>query len=412
MTGTAVAAAASVLSRPGLAPVVDELARRMGASERPVASVTVLLAGETERVAVAGLLGMSRLPPARLQIRTDRLAAAVGVDATDLRAVVEAVAGQLGNRSAVREHAQRTLASATTSVTDAAGPLGEATAAWAAAALRQLPGPVEDRTAVVLAAIAATAAPRERRLPLPVLAADLLGDPHAFDPGTRGASVLIACVAATAGVEVPRSALERRRLLAQFGIVADELSSTVAVWRFPFPADHPLVGMSAALSSAGEPFVLTLSMLQRWPVAAPAAQVLVVENPAVLAVAAADGHEGAIVCSSGQPSAACVSVVHQLTQSGTDVRVHADFDPGGFGIVTRLRELGATPWRMGVAEYRAALALAGSRTVTGPVPVTPWDPELAAVFAEERRPVYEEQVLDTILAELPFPAASSHGRRR
>ena len=117
----------------------------------------------------------------------------------------------------------------------------------------------------------------------------------------------------------------------------------------------------------------------------------------MLAVAAADSYDRPVVCSSGQPSAACASLVRQIADTGTGVRVHADFDPGGFNIVGHVHELGGTPWRMGAVDHEAALDRAGPRTVSGPVPVTPWDARLASEFAEHRRPVYEEQLLDMIL---------------
>lgn len=398
MTDAPIEAAAAILSRPGLEAVVDELARRLGASNRPVTSVTVVLPDDGARTAVAGLLGLNRLPPTRLQIRTERLTRAVGIDFGDLRTVVEAVAGPLGNRAAARAEARQALTDAAAVVAAAAEPLGPAAVTWAETAIRTLPGPIDERRGVVAAALAAVSAPRDRHLPLPVLAADVLGDPHAFDPGTRGNTVLVACAAAAAGVDVPRGALERRRLLGRFGIVADELSSTVALWRFPFPTGHPLADTSDVLTAAGEPLVVTLSMLQRWPLATSAELVLLVENPAVLAVAAARGHQRPLICSSGQPSAACTTLVGALRGAGTEVAVHADFDPGGFAVVGRLCELGAVPWRMGGGDYLAALDRAGSRTVTGPIPATPWDPELAVVFAEHRRPVYEEQILDVILS--------------
>lgn len=412
MTGPAdqVDVAARILAAPGLAPVAAELARRMGASSRPVTSITVDL-DDDERSALAGLLGDPRLPPPRARVRTDRLAAAL--DVTDLRPVVEALHGPVGDRSAQRARVRAALDTATRTVETEAGPLGPGASAWAAAAVRALPGPVDERAAIVTAAVQAVITAGDgRRLPLAVLAADTTGDPHAFDPGTRGGDLLVACVAATDGSEPPRTALDRRRLLARHGIVADELSSTVLVWNFPFPPDHPLAATSGTLTAAGEPVVVTLSTLQRWPADTTARRVLVVENPAIVAVAAATEHPGTLVCSSGQPSAACTNLVFGLVSAGTHVDVHADFDAGGFSIVSTLAQCGARPWRMTADDYVAALTLAGpdrtaSGETTGPIPATPWDPALAAAYAQHRRPVYEEQLRDQILGH----TSRGHGRR-
>lgn len=388
--------AADLLRRAALRPVVVELARRMSASTRPVTSITLQL-DDRSRHAVADLLGLARLPRKQVQIRTAQLAAALSVDVTELRSVVEAVVGPLENRSEVRVQAQEELRAAAEAAGAAAEPLGAEVVTWAQSAIRSLPGPLTERSAIILAAVSAIGTSRAERLPLPVMAADVLGDPHAFDAGTRGGDVLVACASAAAGVRVPHTALERRGVLARFGIVADELSSTVALWHFPFPNGHPLAAMSAELTAAGEPVVATLSMLQRWPVLTTSGRLLIVENPAILATAAATQFDRPLLCSSGQPSAAAALLLDQVTTAGGHVDAHADFDAGGFLILATLCKLGAAPWRMGVADYEAALGRAGPRRSAGTVPATPWDPRLAAVFAAARRPIYEEQLLDTIL---------------
>jgi Protein of unknown function C-terminus (DUF2399) len=61
--------------------------------------------------------------------------------------------------------------------------------------------------------------------------------------------------------------------------------------------------------------VLTLSQLQRWLIHALArdSTAFVVENPAVVATAAAREWDGPpIVCSSGRPSVAAVTILRQL----------------------------------------------------------------------------------------------------
>jgi uncharacterized protein (TIGR02679 family) len=125
--------------------------------------------------------------------------------------------------------------------------------------------------------------------------------------------------------------------------------------------------------------------------------VLVVENPAVVAVAAADGFEGTVVCSSGRPSVAVMVLLSQLASAGAAVDVHADFDPAGFGIVAGLVAAGYRPWRMTAADYLDVVALSAGEKLGEATPLTPWDPELATLFDEHRRPVYEEQILDLIL---------------
>ncbi len=81
---------------------------------------------------------------------------------------------------------------------------------------------------------------------------------------------------------------------------------------------------------------------------------------------------------------------------------HGDFDPDGVAITARLHAAGVVPWRMTAADYTGALAAAARagvelREITGPVPPTPWDPELQRVMTHA---VDEERVMDGLLGEL------------
>ncbi len=69
----------------------------------------------------------------------------------------------------------------------------------------------------------------------------------------------------------------------------------------------------------------TLAQLRRWPLPALARDqaILVFENPSLVAAAARSGWAAApIICSSGRPTVAVVSLIRQLT-----AYQHADIDP-------------------------------------------------------------------------------------
>ena len=91
--------------RPELQRLWDELFRRMGSSARPVASIRLRSLTRDERVAIADLLGLDRLPPESPKLRTDAIARALGVDELGLRAFIEAQRGPLPNRAADRSRA-------------------------------------------------------------------------------------------------------------------------------------------------------------------------------------------------------------------------------------------------------------------------------------------------------------------
>ena len=139
-------------------------------------------------------------------------------------------------------------------------------------------------------------------------------------------------------------------------------------------------------------------MLQRWPVTSAPPRVLVVENPAVLVVAAIERFDSPVVCSAGVPTVAVVTLVEQLIAAGSRVDVHADLDSAGLGIVRFLTaDSGAVPFRMSAADYRDVVGRAGGLRDERPVPPTPWDPELGREFDATRLIVFEEQIIDQIL---------------
>lgn len=114
----------------------------------------------------------------------------------------------------------------------------------------------------------------------------------------------------------------------------------------------------------------------------------------------ARGPSPPIVCSSGRPSVAVVTLLRQLTAAGATAYQHADFDLAGLSITQWLAQrVGTVPWRMAAADY-ARHADVGPATLPGSVPDTPWDPALRELLGRVRRPVYEEQVRAELLTAM------------
>lgn len=395
--------------RPELAPVWMELARRFGDGDAPV-SITLRGLSLGQRQAVADLLGMDRLPPATARLRVDRLAAACGVAGTqDLRALVEAQVGPIVDRRAVRAEARRARDELWAWVGGRAGmlPLAagdpERLQPWVDG-VRAAGVPGGDvprhrrRLAAVLAVLAALPADG---IGLAALAADVLGDPHALDRGRAAATLVLDALATSRDRARPTDAESARLLWEEVGVVPDPLSSNVLALGLPVTGDHPL----HALVAAGEPAVLTLSQLRRWPIdpLPPGTAAYVVENPSLLAEAAAAGWDGPpLVCSYGRPTIAVVTLVRQLRGAGADVFQHADFDAGGLGITAWLADrAGTLPWHMGTADYLAAVATPQARVaLAGRLPPAPWDPELAPTMAAHGVAVYEEEIRARLLAAI------------
>jgi uncharacterized protein (TIGR02679 family) len=230
------------------------------------------------------------------------------------------------------------------------------------------------------------------------LATDVLGDPHALDRGSPVARLVLDALSAWSGHPPARDAEATRRRWESVGVAPDPLSSTVLVLGLRPAGDDPLSRWLMASAEAGEPCVVTLAQLRRWPPAAvPSGQpVFVVENPSILAEAAA--HLAAppvVVCSSGRPTVAVLALLRRLGGEGATVHQHADFDAGGLAITAWLTErAGTQPWRMGADDYEAAVASAPPSTVTLPdrLPPTPWDPALRTAMVRHCVAVYEEAI--------------------
>ncbi|GAA4434807.1 hypothetical protein GCM10023148_41190 [Actinokineospora soli] len=211
-----------------------------------------------------------------------------------------------------------------------------------------------------------------------------MGDEHALDPGRKAAALVLRAAALAHGVALPRGRAEEARLWERCG-VADGLSS-VLVHGFPElpgPVQVPL------RSLPGLPSADTVRVCLR---------------PRLVEAAADAGWRVPLVCLSGRLNPASRALLSSLVAAGKRVTVHADFDAAGLLVVRAALELGAEPWRMGAADYRAALDSARDNDIDLPAldhdrGATPWDPDLAAAMRAGWA-VPEEVVTGVLLDDL------------
>lgn len=400
------------LGRPELAPVVDELVRRYGEGVSPMALTLRGLSG-AQRAAVADLLGEDRLRGATCRLPVARLTTVLGVaDGDALRALVEELRGPLVDRRAVRAAASAARASLWAWFGDAAAALlldggnPELLQRWVdgvrAAGVR---GGIVTHRRRLEAALAVLRALPADGISLAGLADDVLGDPHALDRGRTVTALVLDAVATVLGRERATDAEAARLLWEAVGVVPDLLSSTVLALGLHPEGNGPVPQWLCNMADASEPVVLTLAQLRRWPVSPlpPSACAYVVENPSVVVDAASRGWDGPVlVCSSGRPTVAVVTLLRQLGASGATLAQHADFDAAGLAITSWLAErAGTTPWRMGVRDYEDAVAGERERRLLSErLPATPWDPRLQHVMASAGVVVYEEELRSDLLAAM------------
>jgi uncharacterized protein (TIGR02679 family) len=237
--------------------------------------------------------------------------------------------------------------------------------------------------------------------PLGRLAARSTGRAHALDPDRPLATLALGAARALSGLPDGTGAEWRREVWASVGVLRDEVSSTVLTLGLPGDARTSTGRALAAWHETGQPAVLTLRQLVRDPPLPCGPVVFACENPVVVATAADQLGAGCppLVCTSGQPGAAVLHLLRQLTSAGAALRYHGDFDWGGLRIGNVVfARVPATPWRFRAADYRAA-AHHGQDLLGTPV-VAAWDDHLGAVMRETGVAVEEEHVIDDLLTDL------------
>lgn len=236
-------------------------------------------------------------------------------------------------------------------------------------------------------------------VPLPVLAGSAVGDTHALDRGTPLAVLVESALPIITGTD----ASDRRALWSAAGVAIEGVSSSALVLNLR--VEHERLGpLFAAAASAGEPLHVTLRMLRDTDLLRTDADVVsLCENRSVIEATADRLGPGSapLVCLSGEPTTAGRRLIAALVASGTRLRYHGDFDADGVAIANRIIGPTVEPWRFGADDYLAAVAstraLDGLR---GPAVDAKWDAQLCSAMTAAGVVVYEEQVLDSLIADL------------
>lgn len=240
------------------------------------------------------------------------------------------------------------------------------------------------------------------------LAAQIVGDSHGLDDDSLAGTMVLRGIAARDGVPNPVTPEARRALWETAGVLCDEVSTTVlCLGLFPPESGAQARSLLAARSVAGWETHLTLRDLRRLDrLVASGAEVYVCENPRVLEAAMDAGSRATMVCVSGNPTLVATRLLERLAADGAFLRYRGDFDWPGISIANRVIErFGAMPWRMGTADYEAALLAAGNGLVDLPelvghaVPAV-WDADLGPAMKRARRVVHEERLLDLLISDV------------
>jgi uncharacterized protein (TIGR02679 family) len=272
-------------------------------------------------------------------------------------------------------------------------------------------GVLLDRLAVVVAGLPGDGEPIGR------FASRVTGDAHALDDGEPLATVALGAARALSGLPARQpgesQAAWRREVWAAVGLVRDELSSLVLCAGLPGDPVGVTGRILAAGTEHGQPVVLTLRQL----VAAPPAWggrlrdrvVRVCENPVIVQMAADRlGRDcPPLVCTSGQPGAAVMSLLGQVVEAGGRLSHHGDFDWGGVRIGNVLHaRLPIEPWRFDAGAYEQAVAADPGPPLRGAPAMATWDAGLTAAMLRMGCRIEEESVAESLLDDLESTGAT------
>lgn len=388
-----------------LGPLWDELRRRMGASERRVSTVVVEL-DISGRQALTKLLKLERVVAPRQRVSVKTLTHELGLVDDELREVAAALAGPIDNRAQARRAATEARAALWA---DAEARLG-GSVPLTLARIRSAGVPGDDvaehgemlvRLATVLEAL-----PLRPPKPLPILAWEHMGDPHALDyETTLGRWLRMAVVERVQGDARSESDTLFRRAAFGEGVLVDRLSTPTLTWALRSETDTPAGRLLEGAAADGVPVHLSGALLDRGVPRLKEPIVLCVENPSVIDWLHLTGQLVPTVCTSGWPSTDAQRFLEDLRERDVKVAYAGDFDASGLAIAAFMRErFGAEVW-MTDGDY--LVAGRGARRWEGDVPQTAWCDSLKGVIERTREVRYQEdpaligRLVERVLALLP-----------
>lgn len=251
---------------------------------------------------------------------------------------------------------------------------------------------------------------------LPVFAAELSGDPHRLDPGTRDAhllQLLLQWLEIQRGIEADEMnsilSLRRQARYLSAGILLDDVSNYAMLCGVEATGRDGLVhaGM-AGFATDGAPVNVPLSVITGWTQLRCRENTLwIVENPVVYAVLCERfGRTRSLMCMNGQPRLSAWLILRLLHTAGTRVYYAGDFDPEGLSIAEKVQQCllpgQCVFWHMSVSDYRSAQSQKPIDARRMKILDHLKDPQLqetAALIRKQGVAGYQENILQRYLSE-------------
>lgn len=200
---------------------------------------------------------------------------------------------------------------------------------------------------------------------LAVFAAEITGDPHAFDAGTDGGRILKDVVEIdleNRGLVFEENkifpAYKKQRSFLAVGILMDEVSNYAMLSGVNIRKKNGEIhaGMDGFCVEQDMVQIPLASMVEWQEVLCPQKKLFVVENPSVFAMLCENNPgKHAYMCMNGQPRLAGLHVLELCRKSGVEIYYAGDFDPEGLLIAQKLRSFYQGTfhyWHLSVDDYK------------------------------------------------------------
>lgn len=199
---------------------------------------------------------------------------------------------------------------------------------------------------------------------LAVFAANLTGNPHAFDEGIEGGQFLTQVVEWVLKKQTKMlpeyrlfRAFQKQRMYLEVGILKDDISNYAILSgiRVQKKTGELHQGMEGFYNEA-ETVQVPLSNIVEWKrIICPKDTIYIVENPSIHAILTKHfNRDFACMCMNGQPKLSALLVLELLASSDITVYYAGDFDPEGLLIAQKLKQYYKGEfryWHMEVEDY-------------------------------------------------------------
>ncbi len=271
---------------------------------------------------------------------------------------------------------------------------------------QQNPKTALEEMAVCLKALDFLASHPGYNMRTPVFAATLTGDPHALDmENSLGRLFYYGLIHYLAKPETNYTAEGKRALFREAGLLDDDISSSVTIAGLRVYPEDPRSIIFTGANTSGCPLILPLRFLETPTQWQPGQAVYMVENPAVFSTildSYAKVSLPPIICGSGQPSVAALTLLDQLVEAGCVIHYSGDFDLKGLEIAIRLAQRYQQNFRPWCYDREIYLGVSLGKEMTPPQRNNlsrldiPWDKRLVDSMLERKLFIYQESFLEEL----------------